>query len=118
MNVSERNAVIELTKNLATATNNFDDNNAGAFFVREVAFSICSKTGMLYKHAAQVASCISCEANIELESKEDRAAFTELAVVYADVIIKLSESMFSDKSLLDVEVMKNFARQTNLKLVL
>ena len=54
------------------------------------------------------------EATHSIESDEDRKVFDELAMVYANVIVKLTESVF-DNQQRDFEVMKNFALQTHVK---
>jgi uncharacterized damage-inducible protein DinB len=113
MNHDTREQLKEAIEQLKEATHSIED-SASVYFVKCVAHHLNEVYFIDYMDAIRIASSIKVVLNFSIESDEDRKVFDELAMVYANVIVKLTESVF-DNQQRDFEVMKNFALQTHVK---
>lgn len=114
MHLQERLEIERLTKFMSGKLDEVDMKQSfNVVFTRKVAEQISDRIMLPYDKSLVIASRINVSVEGEIENDEDRKATEDLAILFGDLIVDYSKSLFDDGSY-NIDVMENFAAQLSV----
>lgn len=112
MNTYERKQLRDVTAQLNDSLTGVDFSTAfGVIFTRRLDVRLMETTSLSYPNAIKVASKVKCDAQLLIETDEDRDVVYEMVEPYVHSITSIANEMCDDDSVM-VDILENIATQS------